>query len=168
MGNRFIFTHTHTHTHARAHIYIYVCVRLCVRLCVCLCVCIYVFITHWEWSLISYHALFRPSDYPEKKQWDARLTMECSRAIKCPSIADHLAGCKKIQQVLADPGVLERFYDVNTPATVTSIPPLLWRQYPRYCDVITPATMTSLPPLLWRHYPCYYDVTKPATVMSLH
>ncbi|MFN9945187.1 MAG: nucleotidyltransferase domain-containing protein, partial [bacterium] len=30
-----------------------------------------------------------------------RLLLERSRAIKCPNIADHLAGSKKIQQVLA-------------------------------------------------------------------
>jgi glutathione synthase len=35
--------------------------------------------------------------------------VERSRAIKCPSLAVHLAGCKKVQQVLAAPGVLERF-----------------------------------------------------------
>ena len=35
--------------------------------------------------------------------------MERSRAIKCPSAALHLAGTKKVQQVLASPGVLERY-----------------------------------------------------------
>ena len=30
-------------------------------------------------------------------------------AIKCPSLADHLTGAKKMQQVLAQPGVLEKF-----------------------------------------------------------
>ena len=34
--------------------------------------------------------------------------LERSRAIKCPSAAFHLAGTKKVQQVLAEPGVLER------------------------------------------------------------
>ena len=36
--------------------------------------------------------------------------MERSRAIKCPDIATHLAGTKKVQQVLSRPGVLERFF----------------------------------------------------------
>ena len=36
--------------------------------------------------------------------------MERSRAIKCPSAALHLAGTKKVQQVLASPGVLERYF----------------------------------------------------------
>ena len=33
--------------------------------------------------------------------------IERSKAIKCPNIAYHLAGTKKIQQTLAQPGVLE-------------------------------------------------------------
>lgn len=37
--------------------------------------------------------------------------VEHSRAIKCPSIHYHLAGTKKVQQVLAQPGVLERFME---------------------------------------------------------
>ena len=35
--------------------------------------------------------------------------MERSTAIKCPNIALHLAGCKKVQQVLAVTGQLEHF-----------------------------------------------------------
>ena len=42
--------------------------------------------------------------------WETRLLMERSRAIKCPDIATHLAGTKKVQQVLARPGVLEHFF----------------------------------------------------------
>lgn len=36
--------------------------------------------------------------------------MERSKAVKCPDISTHLAGTKKVQQVLAQPGVLERFF----------------------------------------------------------
>ncbi|MED6266689.1 hypothetical protein CHARACLAT_004646 [Characodon lateralis] len=36
--------------------------------------------------------------------------MERSTAIKCPDISTHLAGTKKVQQVLARPGVLEKFF----------------------------------------------------------
>lgn len=36
--------------------------------------------------------------------------MEQSSAIKCPSISYHLAGTKKIQQELAKPNVLERYF----------------------------------------------------------
>ena len=36
--------------------------------------------------------------------------IERSKAIKCPNIAYHLAGTKKVQQVLAEPGVLEDLF----------------------------------------------------------
>ena len=50
-------------------------------------------------------------------------------------------------------------------ATMTLLPPLLCP--PPFYDVITPPTMTSLPPLLRRYYPPYYDVTTPPTMTSL-
>jgi len=40
--------------------------------------------------------------------------LERSKAIKCPSAAIHLAGTKKVQQVLASPGKLERCVCVMT------------------------------------------------------
>lgn len=42
--------------------------------------------------------------------WDMRLMLERSRAVKCPDIATHLSGTKKVQQVLSQPGALERFF----------------------------------------------------------
>lgn len=44
------------------------------------------------------------------QSWEARLLMERSLAVKCPDIGTHLAGTKKVQQVLARPGILERFF----------------------------------------------------------
>jgi hypothetical protein len=44
--------------------------------------------------------------------------MEQSSAIKCPSISYHLAGTKKIQQELAKPDVLERYFMITTPFNV--------------------------------------------------
>ena len=46
--------------------------------------------------------------FPTEKEWSVYLLLEQSRAIKCPSVAYHLAGTKKIQQVLYNPSVLER------------------------------------------------------------
>ncbi len=40
---------------------------------------------------------------------EARLQLERSRAIKCPSILSHLSTFKKVQQALAEPGILDRF-----------------------------------------------------------
>ncbi|KAG2395165.1 Glutathione synthetase [Vigna angularis] len=62
-------------------------------------------------SVIYFRAGYTPADYPSDSEWKARLLMEKSSAIKCPSISYHLVGTKKIQQELAKPGVLERFLD---------------------------------------------------------
>ncbi|PIA39343.1 hypothetical protein AQUCO_02600058v1 [Aquilegia coerulea] len=62
-------------------------------------------------AVIYFRAGYTPNDYPSESEWSARLLMEQSTAIKCPSISYHLAGTKKIQQELAKPNVLERFLD---------------------------------------------------------
>lgn len=60
-------------------------------------------------SVVYYRSGYSPDDYLSDRDWDARLLMERSTAVKCPSISYHLVGSKKIQQELAKPGVLERF-----------------------------------------------------------
>ncbi|GMP60618.1 hypothetical protein CsSME_00023401 [Camellia sinensis var. sinensis] len=59
-------------------------------------------------AVIYFRAGYAPTDYPSESEWKARLLMEQSSAVKCPSISYHLAGTKKIQQELAKPNVLER------------------------------------------------------------
>lgn len=62
-------------------------------------------------AVIYFRAGYAPTDYPSESEWRARLLMEQSSAVKCPSISYHLAGTKKIQQELAKPNVLERFLE---------------------------------------------------------
>ncbi|KAL9253423.1 Glutathione synthetase, chloroplastic-like protein [Drosera capensis] len=62
-------------------------------------------------AIVYFRAGYTPADYPSEAEWKARLLIEQSSAVKCPSVAYHLAGTKKIQQELAKPGVLERFVD---------------------------------------------------------
>jgi len=59
-------------------------------------------------SVVYFRAGYRPDDYPSQKEWDAVLKMNQSMSILCPSVALHLAGCKKIQQTLALPGCVEK------------------------------------------------------------
>jgi glutathione synthase len=59
-----------------------------------------------------------PVDYPTDNEWDARMMIERSIAVKCPSIASHLAGSKKVQQALAEPAVLEHFLGQNNSKTI--------------------------------------------------
>ena len=60
-------------------------------------------------SVVYFRAGYSPEDHPTDKEWAARLLIERSLAIKCPTIAYHLAGCKKVQQALAAPGEVEKF-----------------------------------------------------------
>ncbi|KAF9585047.1 hypothetical protein BGW38_004109 [Lunasporangiospora selenospora] len=67
------------------------------------------FIGDQEISVAYYRSAYATTDYPTEKEWDGRLLAERSLAIKCPTIAYQLVGAKKVQQVLAAPGQLERF-----------------------------------------------------------
>ena len=62
-----------------------------------------------EISVVYFRAGYTPRDYPSQAEWDARLFVERSHSIKCPSIAYQLVGAKKAQQQLANKGELERF-----------------------------------------------------------
>jgi glutathione synthase len=75
----------------------------------------------YEVAVIYFRAGYEPGHYMSEKEWDARLMMERSTAIKCPSIYYHLAGTKKVQQSLAKPGVLEKFLTTDQTAAVKEI-----------------------------------------------
>lgn len=64
-----------------------------------------------EVALIYFRVGYHPDHYPSENEWNARLLMEKSKAIKCPAIQLHLTGTKKIQQELAKPGALELFLE---------------------------------------------------------
>ena len=59
--------------------------------------------TPYEVTTLYFRAGYSPAEYVSEDSWKARLHLERSAAIKCPSILTHLAGSKKIQQVLATP-----------------------------------------------------------------
>lgn len=69
----------------------------------------------FEVSVVYFRAGYGPSDYPDEAAWKARLQIERSNAIKCPTILTQLAGAKKVQQVLttptsgSTPSILNRF-----------------------------------------------------------
>ncbi len=67
-------------------------------------------------SLAYFRAGYTPTDYPSRKEWDARTIIELSNAAKCPTIGMQLAGSKKVQQDLARPGVVEKFSRSDTDA----------------------------------------------------
>lgn len=59
------------------------------------------------------HGVVAPS-LPQN--WEARLLLERSRAVKCPDIATQLAGTKKVQQELSRPGMLEKLLPAHPEA----------------------------------------------------
>ena len=67
--------------------------------------------TQYEVSVVYFRSCYAPDDYNFSSAWKSRHHLERSAAIKCPSILTHLAGSKKVQQVLATPGApyLSRF-----------------------------------------------------------
>ncbi|KAF9437582.1 hypothetical protein BGZ76_000179 [Entomortierella beljakovae] len=77
------------------------------------------YIDDQEVSVAYYRSAYATTDYPTEKEWDGRLLAERSLAIKCPTIAYQLVGAKKVQQVLAAPGQLERF--VKDPVAVSQL-----------------------------------------------
>ncbi|KAL1733458.1 glutathione synthase [Schizophyllum commune] len=67
-----------------------------------------------EISTVYFRAGYTPADYPTQINYDTRFLLERSSAIKCPTIPLQLAGGKKVQEVLTQPGVLDRFLDDAT------------------------------------------------------
>ncbi|XP_011139073.2 glutathione synthetase-like isoform X1 [Harpegnathos saltator] len=60
-------------------------------------------------AVVYYRSGYQLEAYPTAQEWDTRLLIERSRAIKCPSIQYHLAGTKKVQQSLAQSSILKKF-----------------------------------------------------------
>ncbi|PWN25270.1 glutathione synthase [Jaminaea rosea] len=60
-----------------------------------------------EISVVYWRAGYTPDDYKSEKHWQLRQALEDTAAIKCPSVPLQLAGAKKVQQVLSEPGIVE-------------------------------------------------------------
>lgn len=73
--------------------------------------------------MIYYRAGYTPNDYPTPAHYALREYLSRARAVSCPTLALQLAGGKKVQQVLTQPGVLERFLQPSSssssPASAT-------------------------------------------------
>lgn len=69
------------------------------------------FIGNFTVAVVYFRSGYEPEQYPTEHEWSARLMIERSRAIKCPSIQYHLAGTKKVQQALAVGGRLDKYFE---------------------------------------------------------
>ncbi|KAF9232322.1 glutathione synthase [Melanogaster broomeanus] len=61
-------------------------------------------------STVYFRAGYVPTDFPTEEHFKTRFTLERSRAIKCPTIPLQLAGGKKVQEVLSQPSIVEKFF----------------------------------------------------------
>lgn len=61
-----------------------------------------------EVALFYFRAGYTPGCYNDAA-WEARLLIEKSVAVKCPTVAEQLIGTKKVQQIFALPGMVEKF-----------------------------------------------------------
>ena len=77
----------------------------------------------YEVSTVYFRALYAPTEYDTPTSWAARHHLERSAAIKCPSVLLHLAGSKKVQQVLTDTTspILERFLPNASKGTLDNL-----------------------------------------------
>ncbi|CDO95675.1 unnamed protein product [Kluyveromyces dobzhanskii CBS 2104] len=62
-----------------------------------------------EIGLVYFRAGYSPSDFVSEQDWENRLTLEVSYAIKAPNLLTQLSGTKKIQQLLTNPTTLRKF-----------------------------------------------------------
>jgi glutathione synthase len=61
-----------------------------------------------EIALVYYRTGYQEEQYVNEEAWKARTLMECSKAIKCPSIDVHLTTFKKFQQAFGDEELLQK------------------------------------------------------------
>ncbi|KAL9646915.1 hypothetical protein ABK040_013774 [Willaertia magna] len=60
-------------------------------------------------SVVYFRSGYSPDDYVKDEDWEVRRQVEYSSAIKCPSVGIQLVGTKKIQQVMYNDSVLEKY-----------------------------------------------------------
>ncbi|KAJ5771062.1 uncharacterized protein N7511_003113 [Penicillium nucicola] len=70
-----------------------------------------------EISVVYMRAGYEAREY-DVAGYQARLRLEISTAIKCPSVLSHISTFKKVQQALTQPGALERFLCSDKAAAV--------------------------------------------------
>lgn len=62
-----------------------------------------------EVSVVYFRSGYSPNDFTAQSDWDNRLYLETSKAIKAPTLLTQLAGAKKIQQILTEESILKQF-----------------------------------------------------------
>lgn len=71
-----------------------------------------------EVSVVYYRAGYMAEEYSFNAGFETRLSLEMSRAIRCPDVLTHLTTFKVVQQALTRPGAVERFLSSEKAAIV--------------------------------------------------
>jgi len=69
------------------------------------------FINGVEVSVVYFHSTYEPGHFACEADWTNRRLIELSKAVKAPSLLGHLAGTKKVQQLLSNQKELQRLLD---------------------------------------------------------
>ncbi|EFC44927.1 eukaryotic glutathione synthetase [Naegleria gruberi] len=60
-------------------------------------------------SVVYFRSGYTPDDFPTENEWEVRSVLETCTAIKCPTIGVQLVGTKKIQQIMFEDAVLQKY-----------------------------------------------------------
>jgi len=67
---------------------------------------------------IIFHGGYLPKHFPDAEDWKTRMQMEQSEAVMVPNVFTFMAGTKKVQQMLSEQDVLEKFFpEAHDPKT---------------------------------------------------
>ncbi|KAF0983555.1 hypothetical protein FDP41_010620 [Naegleria fowleri] len=72
-------------------------------------------------SVVYFRSGYTPDDYPTEAEWEVRRMLEACSAIKCPSVGVQLVGTKKIQQIMYEDAVLEKFLSKQEAQSVKEV-----------------------------------------------
>lgn len=81
-----------------------------------------------EIAVVYYRTGYTTTDYTSEKDWEARLFLEKSFAIKAPDLLTQLSGSKKIQQLLTNEKVLDKY--ISNPTQKNSLLKTFVKIYP--------------------------------------
>ncbi|KAH3671303.1 hypothetical protein OGAPHI_000526 [Ogataea philodendri] len=74
-----------------------------------------------EVSVVYYRCGYAPSEYTGPETWEARLLLEKTKAVKCPSLLVQLSGVKKVQQLLTNNSILSKYLENNDELSSTFV-----------------------------------------------
>lgn len=76
---------------------------------------------NYEITVVYYRSAYTPRDFSSEQDWQTLLNIELSYSIKCPTTAYHLAGTKKVQQLLTQYDILTTLVNESEARLIQSV-----------------------------------------------